>query len=115
MSQFSDIVNDVYTITNRSDLVAETALAVRQATLAAHRSDFYRKDILDSLIGFTSASVLQIDIPSTFPNWRAFAYIRPYDTVSQSPSSIIIARDSFLKPDAILDEYLTEKTNVAYV
>jgi len=115
MSVFSDIVNDVYTITNRPDLIAETALAVRQETIAAHRSGVFWKDMQELLITFTSGSVFQMDIPSLFPSWRSFAYVRPYDTVSQSPAGFILGPKDFLKPDAIFDEWGIERVNVAYV
>jgi hypothetical protein len=112
MSLFSDTVDKVYTFTNRSDLVAETALAVRQATLSAHRSDFYPRDLTEIQLTLTPDSIFQLDIPTYFPSWRNFAYIRPYDTTSQTPAPFLL---SFLAPDAIFDEYLVEKVNVAYV
>lgn len=117
MPLFTDILNDVYTITNRSDLVAESKLAVKQATIDAHRSEFYPKDLVDGLqIAITPASAIwQLSIPANFARWRAFAYLRPYSVVSGTLSKIIIGRNQFLSPDAILDEYLEEKLNVAYV
>lgn len=119
MSLFTDIVADVYTITSRSDLVVDTALAVRQATLAAHRSDKYIRDIQEGFLPIgkpTDGSAnYQIDIPSYFPNWRAFAYLRPYDSVTQSKSRIVLGPDSFIASDGILDPYSDDKVNVAYV
>jgi len=112
MSLFSDTIAEVYTLTNRPDLVAETILAVRQATLSAHRSDYYFRDITEAVITPTPASVFQFDIPTWFPRWRAFSYIRPYDTLTGSLASYLV---DFLKPEAIFDEYLIEKQNVAYV
>lgn len=115
MSLFSDVISGtdgVYTLTNRPDLVAETALAVRQATLAAHRSDYYRRDIVELLISPGSASIFQLSISSLFANWRNFAYIRPYDSIGAAPASFFLTN---LKPDAMLDEYLIEKANVYYV
>lgn len=116
MALWDDIVNDVYSLTNRQDLVAETALAIRQETQAAHRSDFYKRDLqeVQVILGVASA-VHQIPIDVYFPNWRAFNYIRPYTVATVSFSPIVIGRNQFLAPDAILDEYLTEKTNIAYV
>lgn len=112
MSQFSDLVADVYTITNRPDLVAETALAVRQATRAAHRSDYYPKDLVETLVVLGSAqSLVQLDM-TQFARWRSFRYIRPYDTTSQSAAKFFLEN---LAADAIFDEYLNEKVNVYYV
>lgn len=118
MALFDDIVSGsdgVYTITNRPDLVAETKLAVRQATLAAHRSELFPRDLKELVLPLTSLSVFQLDIPSYFPNWRKFEYIRPYTVLTGTPSDILISANEFLGPDAILDEYLIEKVNVAYV
>jgi hypothetical protein len=36
------ILTDVYELTGRPDLVAETTLAVKNATLKAHHLDFFR-------------------------------------------------------------------------
>lgn len=118
MALFDDIVSGsdgVYSVTNRPDLVTETKLAVRQATLAAHRSDFYPRDRIELGLPLTSAALFQLDIPTYFPNWRAFNYLRPYDTVTGSLSNIILGPDEMLVPEAVLDEYLVEKVNIWYV
>jgi hypothetical protein len=112
MSLFTDTVDQVYTLTNRPDLVGETALAVRQATLSAHRSDYYPRDLTELSIAVTPLAIFQLDIPTYFPNWRNFSYIRPYDLATLSASSFLL---SPLAPDAIFDEYLVEKVNVYYV
>lgn len=118
MALFDDLVSGsdgVYTITNRPDLVAETKLAVRQATLAAHRSELYPRDRKEVALPLTSSMLFQLDIPSYFPNWRKFDWIRPYTVLTGSPSPILITDNEFLTPGAVLDEYLVEKVNVAYV
>ncbi len=112
MSQFSDLQDAVYSITNRTDLVAETSLAIRQATLAAHRSDYYPGDLEELLITPTAASVFQLDIPSLFVNWRAFQYIRPYDTISGTPADFLLEA---IRPDGLFDDYMVAKINVFYV
>ena len=53
MATFTELCNDVYTMTKRPDLVAETKLAVKAATLKAHQSDFYPKDIYETGIQFS--------------------------------------------------------------
>lgn len=112
MSLFSDTADQVYTLTNRSDLTAETSLAVRQATLGAHHSDKYLRDLFELQVAVTPAAVFSLDIPTYFPQYRQFKYIRPYDLVTGSFASFFL---EFLAPDAIFDEYLIEKVNVAYV
>lgn len=118
MSLFTDLLSgsdSVYTLTNRPDLVAESKLAIRQATLAAHRCEKFRKDIAEIYLPLTSSSSFQLDIPSYFPRWRQFAYIRPYNSVSQSPADFVLGGNEEVAPDGIIDEYGTVKTNVWYV
>jgi hypothetical protein len=43
---FSSLLNDVYTHTNRPDLVNETVLAIRKATSKAHESDEFPEDMV---------------------------------------------------------------------
>lgn len=118
MSLLTDILTDVYKLTSRPDLIVETTLAVKQATLSAHRSEKYRRDIQESLIPCgkpsNGSAIYQLDIPTYFPNYRQFAYLRPYDSVTQSASSIVLGPDSFIAPDAIMDPYNEQRVNVAY-
>ena len=80
MSIFTDLCDDVYTITNRPDLINETKLAVKAATLKIHQSDYYYRDLIEQGIAFlTSDYIQQFDIYSLFPNYRALKYIRRYD------------------------------------
>lgn len=45
---WTGLVNDVYTLTNRPGLVAETILALKQATLRAHLIDLFPRDLVVS-------------------------------------------------------------------
>ena len=47
MATYQELYDDVVTITKRPDLAAETALAIRAATLKLHQSDFYFKDLFE--------------------------------------------------------------------
>lgn len=114
MSQFSNIVADVYTLTNRADLIAETSLAVRNATLKAHRIEKWKRDIqeISVLLPTNTQAVVQLDIPTYFSRWRQFKYIRPTDAITLVPKSVLL---TCIEPDGIFDEYLAEKTDVYYV
>lgn len=115
MALFDDLisgVDGVYNITNRSDLVAETALAVRQATLRIHRSALFPRDVVEGLLPLTALFNYQLDIATYFPRYRQFSYLRPYIQASSSPASFLI---EFMRPDAIFDEYGTEKINIGYI
>ena len=79
MATFLELVSDVYTVTGRPDLIAETKLAVKSATLKAHQSDFYFKDIFDTGIQFDSAAYKQqINLRAIMPRYRALKYFRSY-------------------------------------
>lgn len=115
MALFDDVLAEVYTLTNRSDLVAETKIAIKQATLAAHRSDVYPKDFREVSLPLTSAAIFSLDIPSYLSNWRSIGYIRPWDSVSASGAKIVLGPDEEIHPDKIFDQYLDELVNVWYV
>lgn len=112
MADFDGIVGDVYTITNRADLVAETQLAVKAATLQLHRSDFFFKDLLETAIEFSTSSYLQaVDYRTLFPLYRSLKYMRKFDG---TPGGV----GPFLKvitPEEVLDAYKLQRTDVIYV
>ncbi len=117
MTTFNELVADVYTITNRPDLVAETALAVKSATLALHKKDFFYKDLLEVALQFDSAEYLQmIAYKELFPRYRALKYLRKYDP--NNTSSADAQNGTFfdvISPDQVLDLYAVNRTDVVYV
>ena len=136
---FSDLVNNVYTLTNRPDRIAETAAAVQAAILWAHHSDFYYKDLVEVPVQFQSASYIQQIPLSFFNNFRALKYIRKYypgtgpnnpPAQDQSPSNLPPLYGTYYDPGAnlpdgrffkiltpgeILDSYFINKIDVAYI
>ena len=110
MATFSELVADVYVITNRPDLVAETKLAVRMATLKAHQSDFYPKDLYETGINWTDPDYIQsLDYRTLVPRWRAFKYLRKYS--NNVPGEFF----SILTPEQTLDRYSINKDNICYI
>lgn len=110
MATFAELVADVYTITNRPDLVNETKLAVKAATLKAHQSDYYPKDLYEVGITWADPDYIQsIDYRTLIPRWRAFKFLRKY--TSGSPSTFF----TFLTPEETLDRYGVNKENVCYL
>ena len=107
---FDEIAAEVKVITNRPDLVAETASAIKAATLKAHQSDFYSKDIYETGMQFPDYSYRQsLDYISLFANFRAIKYVRivrdEYDTCG-IPIEII-------KVEELFDAYGHQRTNIA--
>ena len=112
MATLTDLCNDVYSVTNRPDLVAETKLAVKAATLKLHQSDFYERDIFETGIQFSTADYYQSFDPKTiFPLFRKLKYFRKYDASGTgSPGKFF----TILGVAEILDSYGLEKTDIAY-
>jgi hypothetical protein len=107
----TELVQEVYTITGRPDRVNETSSAIRSATLKAHQSDYYWKDIRELGITFDSAEYIQsLDYRALISNWRAIKYLRKYDLTSGLPCTEL----KLLLPEQIFDAYGLTKENVFY-
>lgn len=114
MSTYSDLVANVITITNRPDLVDLTKLAVRHATLKAHKLDFFPKDLYETGIQWqTTAYIQSLEYRTLVPRWRAFKYLRKYDfsTSPGTPGELF----KVITPELILDDYNFQKDNVCYL
>lgn len=115
MTTLADLVADVYTLTNRPDLVSETLVAIRAATLKAHASDYYYKDLFETGIQFDQEQSQQsLDYKLLIPRWRSLKYVRPYLYNAQQQGC---ARTplTVLTPEDILDSYGITKENVCYI
>lgn len=107
---FTALLTDVYTITNRADLVAETALAVRTAALKLHQSDFYPRDLVETKVQFSTAAYFQaLAYRSLFSNFRALSYARKYE--SGEPTQFL----DVVTPTNVLDSYGIAKENICYL
>lgn len=110
MTTLASLLSDVYTITARPELIAETKLAVKQATLKMHQLDDFPKDLYETGIQFANPAFIQsLDYKSLIPNWRRFKYLRKYqDSV---PGDFF----TLLSPEETLDRYAVNKDNICYV
>ncbi len=109
---FDELVEEVYLITNRRDLSAITETTVRAATIKAHKTDYYSKDIFETGVEFGTAEFRQsLDYISLLSNFRAFKYFK---RVEDSTDDIGKEFD-ILTPDELLDSYGCLKSDVAYV
>lgn len=108
----SELIAEVYTLTNRPDLVAQTLSAVRAATLKIHQSDYYYKDLFETGISFPSAEYLQqIEFRNLIPHWRAFKYLRKTDVTGTQQGVLI----ELIQPEVVLDSYGINRGDVCYV
>ncbi len=56
---YDELVTEVYALTKRPDLVAETASLIKAATLKAHHTDFYSKDLFETSVTWPAPSFRQ--------------------------------------------------------
>lgn len=107
----AELIQEVYTITGRPDRVAETASAIKSATLKAHQCDFFYKDIFETGVAFaSSAYIQQLDYRTLIPLWRANKYLRKYDNISGTPGRFL----TLIQPELVLDRYTVEKDDIYY-
>lgn len=113
MATFSDLTSDVMTVTNRPDLIAETQLAVKAATLKIHQSDYYFKDLFETgLVWDTAAYTQEVELNALFPRFRSLKYVRRYDTSGSGEAKEFY---EILTPGELLDAYGRDRYNVAYM
>jgi hypothetical protein len=108
----TELIAEVYVLTNRPDLVAETASAIKAATLKAHKTDFYSKDIYQTGISFTSLEYRQsLEYITLFSNFRAFKYLRKADSATDDSGVFF----EVITPEEVIDSYGINRTDIAYV
>lgn len=99
-------------LTNRPDLVAETNLAVKAATLKAHQADDWIKDFQEFSIQFSSSEFYQtLDYKNVVPLWRKPKYIRKYDAVYSTPADFL----TYIDPEKVIDSYGVDRLDIFYV
>ncbi len=109
---FDELKEEIFLITNRRDLVGETESAIKAATLKAHKSDFYSKDIHETGVEFVSLSFRQsLDYISFIPNFRSLKYLRRVEDENDDVGKFF----DIITPEETLDSYGINKTDIAYV
>lgn len=109
---FTELVAEVYKLTNRPDLEAETKAAIKAATLKAHMTDFYSKDIFETGIAFSSPAYKQsLDYISLISNFRALKYIRRVEDEFDDAGAFF----EVITPEEVLTSYGSNKTDIAYI
>lgn len=107
---FTALLNDVYTITGRPDLTAESSYAVRAATLKLHQSEFYPRDLKETAIRFSTPGYFQtISYSTLFPRFRSLSYVRKFE--GGEPTNFL----KVITPTNVLDSYNVDKENVCYL
>lgn len=106
----TELIAEVYLLTNRPDLVNQTLSAVRSATLKLHQSDYYYKDIFETGIVFgTSEYLQQLDYRTVIPRWRSLKYLRKTDSTGTLGSFFTV-----VAPEQVLDSYALNRNDICY-
>ena len=109
----NELIAEVYTITNRPDLVAQTLTAVRSATLKLHQMDYFYKDLFETGVTFSSATYLQqLEYRTLVPKWRALKYIRKTDSTAYQDGAFL---EVLGIPEQVEDAYKINRVDVCYV
>ena len=112
MSTLDNLVSEVYNITNRPDLVNETLTAIRAATLKAHQSEFFPKDLFETALQFDSSEYQQtLQYRQIFPRCRALKHLRKWDAVNEQPGKFL----EIISIDKTLDSYSINREDVVYL
>lgn len=109
---FNELLTEVYALTNRPDLVAESKAAIKAATIKAHQSDYYAKDLYETGIQFDESNLRQsLDYPSIITNYRTLSYVRRVvdeNDADGQPFTVVT-------PAELMDSYGYNRTDIAYV
>lgn len=111
MALFDDILTDVYVLTNRPDLQAESKLGIRVATIKLHSLEFWREDrVEEELLVTTADSEFTV---SSAVAVGGFSYTpRPNNIIFKKADSDVIFEE--INPKQLLDGFGFKKYNVYY-
>lgn len=94
---FSEMFDEIVTITNRPDLPTDIETAIRRATLKMHGLEFWKFDLQEKFVTLPSAAyTFQLSIADNFPNFRQWCYICGFDVTGY---------------DALTNTYTGSRTN----
>lgn len=114
MTTFASLVQEVIILTKRPDLVDATNLAVQAATLKAHHSDVFFKDLFETGISFDESRILQsFQYKQLIPLYRSIKYMRKCDGSTSPPTPLDFLK--YIDPTNALDSYGIQKPNVYYI
>jgi hypothetical protein len=103
MATWDDLKTDVFTWTNRPNLVTETELALRQAIRTAHRQGKFWRDITTvSIVPPTMDTIQQIDLETYCPNFKQISYIKSGARdfyYSEATAQMLLDHDGYAKVD----------------
>ena len=110
---FSDLVEEVKTITARPDLQSKAESAVSAATLKAHNSGFYYNDLVELAVQFDEPRRIQTFDPTDVSSYyRRVKYMRIWDGDVDGEAREFLEH---INTEAALDTYGYLRLNVFYM
>lgn len=108
----TELCDAVASKSRRPDKAEEILLAVQEATLFAHHSDFYRRDIVEIPLVYTQAAFKgQVDFNRQLPGLRKVAYWRKFDPLTCAVGEYLKP----VEPDQLLDQFRNQKLDRYYL
>lgn len=106
MALWEDLVDEIYSLTGRSDLVVETAAALRQATRQAHKAHKFWRDLREvTLRGLSTATQLQeISLANVSSRFRQMVYLYPAGRADLPLTPVAV--DDLLHPEGYLRQHV---------
>lgn len=115
MASLASILADVYAMTNRPDLITESTMAVKMATLKAHQSDFFWQDITRVQLNLNpTLEYTEFVISVNFPRFRAFGEIYRADPTTSAFLNPQTGKIRLLDYNSIFDGFSSLQNNVAW-
>jgi hypothetical protein len=117
MTTLAELQADVYTLTNRPDLVSETLYCIKKATLRLHQLEEFPKDLVEvPVTGLVTTSTVDnrysIDVTAApFLRYRKPVYVRDNPT---PVAGAIVNQFSLIPADVIMNNYNQEFSNYWY-
>jgi hypothetical protein len=132
MATLTSLAAEVYTLTNRPDLVAETLLSLKKAIRKFHGADTFKRDLATVRLNIAALTPIAVNqyrwnIPLTeFPNFRRFKIVQyPLDRILPTtdaaplidwPGGFQPSREySEVAADNVFDGYGYEKPNYYFI
>lgn len=115
---YNSLVSDIYNLTQRPDLIQETATAIRKATMKCHLADFWKNDLVEisytvpvlTVPAVSYRYALDLTDVTIFPLYRKISHIKEYN----NPLTGQEIQFKELDADRLLDNYKLEDINCYY-
>lgn len=109
---FQELITAVAVITKRPDQGDLITLKLQEATLWAHLEDFWRRDLQEKALTYTTPAFKgQILVDCDLPKLRKISYWRKFDPVHCCVGDYLKP----VEPDNLIDEFSRQKINKYYL